>query len=252
MRGSRLLVLAVAIGLLLSACSEAGDSLGSSTTTSGEAARIAALERQLRTAEGELDELTSNVEELEGELAELATERDGLEQEVEASREREANLTDERDWWLSEFERVTVELGQLRELATLPPEAAAAVTVLRRYFQAVSAADYTTAVALYGGDYDDMIGSNPTVDPSDHVALFRDACAYQLQCQLRIGRILPGQYTAPSQFEFHLELRTPEGNIFTLEGCCGDDSGQVVRLFRFTVADDGNGLRVMTRPVYMP
>jgi hypothetical protein len=239
------------MALLLAACSEAGDSLGS-TTTSGEAARIAALERQLRTAEDELEELTANVEELEAELAELATERDGLEREVEDSRERVANLTDERDWWLSEFDRVTVELEQLRELASLPPEASAAVVVLRQYFQAVSTGDYTTAVALYGGDYEDMIGSNPTVDPSDHVALFRDACAYQLQCQLRIGRILPGQYTAPSLFEFHLELRTPEGDIFTLEGCCGDDSGEVVRLFRFTVADEGDGLRVMTRPVYMP
>lgn len=235
---------------MLSACSDGADSV--STTTSADAARIDALELQLQAAESDLDRLTHDLEALDSEYSQLELDRDRLEREQEEARSRVAALQFERDDLFGKVGLLTIELEQVRELAPLPPGSAPAVDVLHRYFEAVNAGDHATVVDLYGGDYADMIGFNPTVDPADHVALFTDACAYQYQCQLRIGRILPGRYDAPTSYDFLLELQNPEGDVFILEGCCGDDSGEIVRLFRFTVSDGGDGLKVMTPPIYVP
>jgi len=44
------------------------------------------------------------------------------------------------------------------------------------FFSNLHEGDYESASALYGGGYEGMQAHNPSIDPDDHAALFRNAC----------------------------------------------------------------------------
>ncbi len=44
------------------------------------------------------------------------------------------------------------------------------------FFDSLNQGQYAEAVELYGGDYEVLTDNNPSLDPSDYVALWKNAC----------------------------------------------------------------------------
>ena len=77
---------------------------------------------------------------------------------------------------------------------------------LLQFFDHLHTGRYQEAVNLYGGSYQVMIEQNPTIDPTDHVALVKNACTTNgFQClQLKVAGIeykpSPNEYLFTVQF----------------------------------------------------
>lgn len=116
---------------------------------------------------------------------------------------------------------------------------------------------YERAAALYGGSYETLIDLNPELDPQDHIALLRNACEVNgYQC-LRLREVIyssagwgPGGAQVVS---FNVYLADPDGRIFELGPCCGEQDGLPQTRFSFTVreAEDGT-FKVLELPPYVP
>ncbi len=66
---------------------------------------------------------------------------------------------------------------------SLPSTASEAHDVLVNFLTLLHAKNYTDAVPLYGGEYEQLQIFNTEIDPNDHVALWTWACDHQLlQC----------------------------------------------------------------------
>ncbi len=139
--------------------------------------------------------------------------------------------------------------------AQTPPDPqgqAAAELALNSYLLALSAGDFATAAALYGGSYDVLIDNNPSRDPANHASLFEGACTINGHvCNLSVRSIVHVAGLAPGIYRFTVELAYPDGALFELFGCCTDvplDPPQTQFAFQVDLVD-GRYL-VMTLPIY--
>ena len=136
-----------------------------------------------------------------------------------------------------------------------PPAQAAAQQVLTDYLAALEAGDYAGAVALYGGSYAIMIDHNPSLDPADHVALFKHACTINgAVCDLSVRNVVNVAGLGVGRYRFMVELQNSLGALFELGQCCTDASdGTPPRTqFAFLVEWVDGSYLVMTAPPYSP
>jgi hypothetical protein len=137
---------------------------------------------------------------------------------------------------------------------SLPSTASEALEVLVHFFDLLNAKQYAEADLLYGGDYEQLLLSNPEADPTDHALLWTAACERAgLQClKVRTAtfKILQGD-----TYVFQVEFSNPDGSLFVLGPCCGADETEMppVSQFEYRVsrAEDGT-FRVLDLPPYTP
>jgi hypothetical protein len=131
-----------------------------------------------------------------------------------------------------------------------------ALQSLMDFFEHLSTGRYEEASQLYGGSYEVLIDNNPTLDPQDHAALWRNACtANGFQClRVRSAR-LQGEVASGAQVRFLVEFSTPDGERFVRGPCCGasetDMPPESAFLFAVVRSEDG-AYRVQDLPVYVP
>jgi hypothetical protein len=102
-----------------------------------------------------------------------------------------------------------------------------------------------------------LIEMNPGVEPDAHATLFRNACRQNgFQC-LRIREVLSAETVSgaggPEQVRFTVHLTSPDGSVFALGPCCGEETGEPQTEFVFNVQQDESGeFKVLDLPPYMP
>ena len=101
-----------------------------------------------------------------------------------------------------------------------------------------------------------LIDNNPTLDPPDHAALWRNAYTINgFRClRVRSAR-LQEQAVSGAEFRFLVEFSTPNGELLVRGPCCGasetDMPPESAFLFTVSVSRDGE-YRVQDLPVYIP
>lgn len=138
-----------------------------------------------------------------------------------------------------------------------PPEfeEESARETLFNFFSYLHAEQYAEAVDLYGGQYTTMQEQNPTLNPKDYAALFRNACTINgAQC-LEVNRVILLDRPSATEFRFAVEFTNDDGSLFTLAPCCGGNFSEGSRQteFIYTTRLECTGrYRVMNLPVYLP
>ncbi|NWG34072.1 MAG: hypothetical protein HXY42_06485 [Chloroflexi bacterium] len=126
---------------------------------------------------------------------------------------------------------------------------------LAAYFDALNQADYEMVIELYGGSYEGMINSNPSLDPDDRLALWKNACTINgNKCDLQVRTMTFGEGTDDT-YSFIVEFNNPDGTLFTLGPCCGARAGDFppVSEFEYRVRKLSSGkFVVLDMPVYVP
>jgi hypothetical protein len=157
---------------------------------------------------------------------------------------------------------LTVDSGTLQpDSATFDP-LDTAVSVLNRFLGALNggaseASRYEEAAAFYGGSYEPLVEMNPGVDPQAHATLFRNACRVNgFQCLpvrevLSVERVREARGAA--EIRITVSLMNPDGSVFGLGPCCGEETGEPQTEFTFTVRqDEGGEFKVFDLPPYVP
>ena len=144
--------------------------------------------------------------------------------------------------------------GQLNSASSdvsTPPEQIAQ-DVLIEYFSLLHSGNYQEASELYGGSYDTLIEHNPTIDPSNHAALFKNACENNgAQC-LKISGAPILDRISDRDFVFLVEFERADGSIFSRGPCCGGPQPPA-RSFSFDVMQiSEEEFLVMDTPIYVP
>jgi len=124
-----------------------------------------------------------------------------------------------------------------------------------RFFAALNAGDYPTAISLYGGSYDTLTTWNPDLPAADRTALWQRACQQNgLQC-LPVGEVVSQEQVSANVVRYDLHFRNPDGTLFVLGPCCGETETSMppVSQFECTVArTSGGDFKVMCLPPYVP
>lgn len=133
----------------------------------------------------------------------------------------------------------------------------AAEQALRAFFESLNGGRYKAAVDLYGGSYSTMRDHNPTIDEVDLASLFQAACEINGARCLATAGIRPVQQDdlPEGEFLFAVQFLDENGSIFSLDSCCGEDSGEEegVDEFNFRVRKESEyQYVVLDPPIYSP
>jgi hypothetical protein len=145
-------------------------------------------------------------------------------------------------------------IGLLVTCVRIPNDQEQASVVLTTFFSALEDGNYGEAVQLYGGSYETLAAFNPDLNPDDHITLWKNGCQINgLQC-LSIHTTTLNELTTSGEFIFTVEFSTPDGKLFVLEACCGENPSTPPQFqFEYRVVKDGNGkFRVLDMPVFLP
>jgi len=138
---------------------------------------------------------------------------------------------------------------------TLDANAAEARNVLLRFFTALNSGDYGTAASVYGGSYETLIAWNPDLPATDLIALWQRACEQNgLQC-LPVHEVVGEQALSANVLKFTVHFRNPDGSLFVLGPCCGENETTMppVSEFECNVARTSSGdFKVLCLPPYVP
>lgn len=130
-----------------------------------------------------------------------------------------------------------------------------ALQVLADFLQSLYTGNYDKAAQIYGGSYETMINHNPSIDPGDHTALLKTACATNgAQC-LRVKSASLDNRISKTEFVFRVDFVNDDGTLFILGPCCSGNATDVSpqSVFYFTVIKvDKNKFSVMDMPPYAP
>ena len=127
-------------------------------------------------------------------------------------------------------------------------------TALVNFLTLLHTGNYTDAVPLYGGDYEQLQVFNPQIDPTDKAALWKATCENkQLQC-LEV-RSATFKSLSGGSYIFRVEFSSPDGGLFVLGPCCGATETEMppVSQFEYTVSRNAeHQYVVMNLPPYVP
>ena len=137
---------------------------------------------------------------------------------------------------------------------SLPSTASEAHEVLVNFLTLLHARDYTNAVPLYGGEYEQLQVFNTEIERSDHVALWTWACDHQLLQCLEVRSATFKELRGDS-YVFQVEFNNPDGSLFVLGPCCGANETEMspISQFEYTVSrNTDHRFVVMNMPPYVP
>ena len=130
-----------------------------------------------------------------------------------------------------------------------------AIAAFRSYFNHLAAGDYEGASLLYGGSYDALRDSNPTVDPDDFQTLFMNACEINGFKCLPVNEVVEARQVSPGEFKISASFLEGDGQVFVRGPCCGASEQDLPpeSVFEFRVMlNDVRQYTVMDLPVYVP
>jgi hypothetical protein len=135
------------------------------------------------------------------------------------------------------------------------PDLESAQQALMAFFSYLHDGEYERAAAFYGGMYDSLQDLNPTVDPNDPAALFKNACTVNgAQClEVRQSTLL--DQLSPEDFRFSVEFSNDDGSLYSRGPCCGDDNADkdTQTEFIYTIRFDcTENYKVLELPVFGP
>jgi hypothetical protein len=128
------------------------------------------------------------------------------------------------------------------------------------FFKDLSAGYYAQADILFAGDYSELASFSSVISPTDHAALWKNACEKSgLQCLL-IDRIISTErYPVTEQnpqtaFKITVEFRDRSGKTFVQGPCCGASATEMppVSQFSVDVIERDGKFYVTSLPVYIP
>jgi hypothetical protein len=127
-----------------------------------------------------------------------------------------------------------------------------ALQTLLTFFDLLHTGEYEQASKLYGGSYEMLMESNPTLHPKDHITLLKHACEINGLMCLRVHDAVLQEQTVPYEFQFIVEFEYDDGTIFVLGPCCGasETDNPPVQQFAYTVKRFNDQFRVMELPIY--
>jgi hypothetical protein len=137
---------------------------------------------------------------------------------------------------------------------SLPSTASEAYEVVVNFLTLLHARNYTNAVPLYGGEYEQLQVFNTEIDRNDHVALWAWACDHQL-LQCLEARSATFKEVRGDSYIFQVEFNNPDGSLFVLGPCCGTNETEMppVSQFEYTVSRNADHrFVVMNTPPYVP
>jgi hypothetical protein len=137
---------------------------------------------------------------------------------------------------------------------SLPSTASEAHDVLVNFLTLLHTKNYTDAVPLYGGEYEQLHIFNTEIDPNDHVALWTWACDHQLLQCLEVRSATFRELRGDS-YIFQVEFNNPDGSLFVLGPCCGTNETEMppVSQFEYTVSRNADHrFVVINMPPYVP
>ena len=140
------------------------------------------------------------------------------------------------------------------EPTSLPSTMDEAHDVLVNFLTSLHTKDYTDAVPLYGGEYEQLQVFNTEIDSADHVALWTWACDNQLLQCLEV-RSATFKELRGDTYVFQVEFSNPDGSLFVLGPCCGASETEMppVSQFEYRVSMTAPGkFSVMDTPPYVP
>jgi hypothetical protein len=116
---------------------------------------------------------------------------------------------------------------------------------------------YERAVELYGGSYEQLVNNNPDIEINQRVALLRRACEQNGYTCLRLREVLSSEVfegeSGVQEIRFTVNLMNPDGSVFALGPCCGEETGEPQTEFVFTVRQVEKGrFVVLELPPYIP
>ena len=112
-----------------------------------------------------------------------------------------------------------------------------AKNVLVSFFDHLSSKKYAEASKVFSGGYGMIIMWHPDVDTQDYPALLRTACELDdLQCSLRVSRVVAEQQISPMEYHFIVEFVTETGNPYQRP----NNNDVLVSQFLFRVVKDCN------------
>ena len=126
--------------------------------------------------------------------------------------------------------------------------------VISTFFSELSKGNYAKAAKLYGGSYEILVSFNPEMDADDHAGLWQNGCQINgLQC-LTTRTITYNESNDRGEYIFTVEFNAPDGDLFVLEACCGEDQSTLSQFqFEYRVLEGKDGeFHVLDMPVYMP
>ncbi len=158
------------------------------------------------------------------------------------------------------FQKMVGEVNNIVDTLTMtvissPAEMELARGTLLNFFQQLATGNYTGAVELFGGPYENLIDMNPNTDSKDHAALMEQACTINGFSCLRVKEVVRAEQTWPDLFTFTVEFSNPDGSLFERSACCGADETQdpTVSQFQMRVSKTpGGNFKVLDMPVYVP
>jgi hypothetical protein len=125
---------------------------------------------------------------------------------------------------------------------------------LQNFFEQLDQGEFESAAGLYGGSYETLVTFNPDLDSNDYPALWRYGCQMNgLQC-LTVRTATFQEVTNSGEYVFTVEFNTPDGRLFELGACCGEEPTMTpLYQFEYRVVEGGDRqFRVLDLPVYMP
>jgi hypothetical protein len=137
---------------------------------------------------------------------------------------------------------------------SLPSTASEAHDVLVNFLTWLHTKNYTDAVPLYGGEYEQLQIFNTEIDPNDPVALWAWACDHQLLQCLEVRSAAFKELRGDS-YIFQVEFNNLDGSLFVLGPCCGTNETEMpsVSQFEYTVSRNAeHRFVVINMPPYVP
>lgn len=119
------------------------------------------------------------------------------------------------------------------------------------FFSELSNGQYSEAVKLYGGDYENLAGMNPDLSPIDYEALWKRGCEQNGFVCMEVLEIVRVE-ERDSQVEFSVTFKTKDGERFEFTGCCGETLPEPITEYEISVQKDGDGYKVLSLPPYVP
>jgi len=135
---------------------------------------------------------------------------------------------------------------------TVPAQTRNAENTMRSFFSALSNGQYSEAVKLYGGDYENLAGMNPDLSSTDYEALWKRGCEQNgFVCMEVLDVVRVDE--KDSQVKFSVTFKTKDGERFVFTGCCGETLPEPITEWSIQVEKDADGnYKVHSLPPYVP
>jgi len=123
---------------------------------------------------------------------------------------------------------------------------------MRTFFSTLASGQYSEAVTLYGGEYENLAGWNPDLSPTDYASLWQRGCEQNGLVCMEVMDVVNAVKTE-NGFNFTVTFKTKDGERFEFYGCCGETFLEPITEYAIALEKDEDGnYKVLSPPPYVP